>query len=82
MLRKSDIDISSDSISIPASVWQVISNQAESLKTKDKQMNTLLESLKAKDEQTVEVIDLLKEQIKKGEGVGESYRAATRVAGE
>lgn len=80
--EKRDTDTSSDSISIPASVWQVISNQAESLKSKDRQLDTVLESLKVKDKQTTEVIELLKEQIKKWGGVDENYHAAIQAVGE
>lgn len=57
-------------VTLPADVWGLIKSQAESLKSKDRQLDTVLESLKIKDEQTSEVIELLKEQLKKGESVG------------
>lgn len=60
-----------DSITMPREVWQVIQDQAASLRAKD-------ESLKIKDRQVSEVIALLKQQMKRGEGedvVGQSHAA-------
>lgn len=73
---------STDIISVPANVWNVISSQAESLKAKDRQMDMVLESLKFKDEQTTEIIELLKEQLKKGRDAPTRLRAANLVVEE
>lgn len=64
-----------DVISMPADVWAVISNQAKSLEVKDRQTS---EAMK----QTSEVIELLKEQLKKGQDVENSFRAANSVVVE
>lgn len=66
---------SQDVISMPADVWAVISNQAKSLEVKDRQTS---EAMK----QTSEVIELLKEQLKKGQDVENSFRAANSVVVE
>lgn len=54
--------INQDIISMPADVWEVIRNQAESLKTKDAQ--------------TTEVIAMLKDLLKKRQTAEESFLAA------
>lgn len=77
-IKENSIDV----ISMPANVWSVISNQAESLKVKDRQMGVMLESLKSKDEQTAEIIELLKEQLKKGRDATTRLRAANLVVEE
>lgn len=60
--------INQDIISMPADVWEVIRNQAESLKTKDAQ--------------TSEVIGMLKEQMKKNYRVGVKSSVANRITVE
>lgn len=60
--------INQDIISMPADVWEVIKNQAESLKTKDAQ--------------TSEVIGMLKEQMKKNYRVGVKSSVANRITVE
>lgn len=58
----------SNTISMPADVWEVIKNQAESLKTKDAQ--------------TTEVIGMLKEQLKKSHTVDVKSRVANQITVE
>lgn len=60
--------ITTDSVVIPNDVWEVIKNQAESLKTKD--------------QQTSKVIEMLEEQLKKSQRVQAQFRAANLVVVE
>lgn len=69
----------SDIVSMPTDVWEVIKNQAESLKTKDKQMDNLLDNMKTKD---AEIIEMLKEVLKKGQYAGDSFRVVNQVVVE
>lgn len=64
-----------DVISMPSNVWNVISNQAESLKAKDRQIDIALA-------QTSDMIEMLKEQLKKGRDATTKLRAANLVVEE
>lgn len=66
----------SDNVSIPREAWEVIRDQAASLKAKDEQMNEMIAGFKEKDRQINDVIAMLKDQIKKGEDVGDQRHAA------
>lgn len=81
--------IATDSVVIPNDVWEVIKNQAESIKIKDRQTTDTLEvikkqaeSLKTKDQQTSKVIEMLEEQLKKSQRVQAQFRAANLVVVE
>lgn len=70
----------SDNVIIPREAWEVIRNQAASLKAKDDQMSEMIAGYKEKDRQINDVIAMLKEQMKKGEGVGDYGHAAPGAA--
>lgn len=81
--------IATDSVVIPNDVWEVIKNQAESIKIKDRQTTDTLEvikkqaeSLKTKDQQTSKVIEMLEEQLKKSQRVQAQFHAANSVVVE
>lgn len=77
MLKKNEhtSPANSDIISMPSDVWAVISSQAESLKSKDRQIDIALA-------QTSEMLELLKEQLKKGRDAPTRLRAANLVVEE
>lgn len=64
------------SVSIPKEVWDVIRDQAASLKAKDEQMNEFIASMKARDGQLAKTLDRLEEKIdKRGDSVGNAKAA-------
>ncbi len=64
-----------DTITMPREAWEVIRDQAASLKAKDV-------SLERKDKQIDEMLSMLRKQIEKGEDAGYHGHAATRAAAE
>lgn len=77
-LKKSSVPTSpadSETVSIPREAWEVIRDQAASLKAKDV-------SLERKDKQIDEMLSMLRKQIEKGEDAGYRNHAATRAVAE
>lgn len=74
MLKNTDAEATlapTTSIAIPMEVWEVIRNQAASLKAKDEQMNDMITNLKVRDGKLAESLERLEEKIdKKGEIAG------------
>lgn len=64
-----------DTITMPREAWEVIRDQAASLKAKDV-------SLERKDKQIDEMLAMLRQKIEKGEDAGYHGHAATRAAAE
>lgn len=64
-----------DTITMPREAWEVIRDQAASLKAKDV-------SLERKDKQIDEMLAMLRQKIEKGEDAGYHSHAATRAAAE
>lgn len=85
-----------DMVTIPREVWEVIRNQAASLQEKDALLREKTEMLKEKtemlketaesfgrrDRQIDELIALLREEIERGDGAADLYRAASQAAAD